>query len=211
MLRSARQGDGAELADFNGTMHADVGLPGSTLVAWTHDLFESPHPTFRAERDVTVVEDTATGRIVSALFLIPQVWSYAGVSVKVGQPELIATHPGYRRRGLVRAQFDVIHEWSRAAGHLWQFISGIAWYYRQFGYAYALDLPPRPVLWLGEAAPPPATVFSLRAATSATSASWLPSRQPRRAARCWVRCAARMGSHWSWSADPAASSPVRSS
>ena len=74
---------------------------------------------------MTVVEDTATGRIVSTLFLIPQVWSYAGVPMKVGQPELIATHPDYRRRGLVRAQFDVVHEWSRAAGHLWQFISGI--------------------------------------------------------------------------------------
>lgn len=167
MLRLARHGDGDELADFNGAMHADVGLPASTLAAWTHDLFESPHPTFRAERDVTVVEDTATGRIVSALFLIPQVWSYAGVPVKVGQPELIATHPDYRRRGLVRAQFEVVHEWSRAAGHLWQFISGIAWYYRQFGYTYALDLPPRPVVWLGEAAPPPATELSLRAATSA--------------------------------------------
>ena len=77
-------------------MHADASLSGSTLAEWTRDLFETPHPTFRVERDVTVVEDTASGRIVSALFLIPQVWSYAGVSVKAGQPELIATHPDYR-------------------------------------------------------------------------------------------------------------------
>ena len=74
-------------------MHADDGLPASMLEEWTRDLFEAPHPTFRPDRDVTVVEDTATGRIVSALFLIPQVWSYAGVPMKVGQPELIATHP----------------------------------------------------------------------------------------------------------------------
>ncbi len=141
-LRSARHDDAAELVDFNATMHADAGLPGSTLAEWTRDLFETPHPTFRVERDVTVVEDTASGRIVSALFLIPQVWSYAGVSIKAGQPELIATHPDYRRRGLVRAQFEVIHDWSRAGGQLWQFIAGIAWYYRQFGYAYAVDLPP---------------------------------------------------------------------
>ena len=79
---------------------------------------------------------------MSALFLIPQVWSYGGVAMPVGQPELIATHPDYRRRGLIRTQFDVVHEWSRAAGQLWQFISGIPWYYRQFGYVYALDLPP---------------------------------------------------------------------
>ena len=148
-------------------MHADAGTSGSTIFDWTLDLFETPHPTFRADRDVAVVEDTSTGRIVSTLFLIPQVWTYAGVSLDVGQPELIATHPDHRRRGLVRAQFDVIHEWSRAAGHVWQFISGIPWYYRQFGYTYALDLPPRPVMWLGRTAPPPVTDLSLRPATSA--------------------------------------------
>jgi Acetyltransferase (GNAT) domain len=165
LLRSADHDDGAELVVFNATMHADDGSPGSTLGEWTLDLFETPHPTFRVERDVTVVEDTDSGRIVSALFLIPQVWSYAGVPIKAGQPELIATHPDYRRRGLVRAQFEVIHDWSRAAGQLFQFISGIAWYYRQFGYAYAVDLPPRPIMWLRET-PPPSTEFSLRAATS---------------------------------------------
>jgi hypothetical protein len=164
LLRSADHDDGAELVEFNATMHADDGLPGSTLGDWTLDLFETPHPTFRVERDVTVVEDTASRRIVSALFLIPQVWSYAGVPIKAGQPELIATHPDYRRRGLVRAQFDVIHDWSRAGGQLFQFIAGIAWYYRQFGYAYAVDLPPRPIMWLG-ATPPPSTEFALRAAT----------------------------------------------
>jgi hypothetical protein len=109
ILRRARRGDGGELAEFNGEMLADPGLPGSAIAEWTHDLFEVPHPSFQADRDVTVVEDTSTGRIVSALFLIPQVWSYAGMSLEVGQPELIATHPDYRRRGLVRAQFRVIH------------------------------------------------------------------------------------------------------
>ncbi len=178
VLRTARLADHRELAEFNATMHADASLPGSTLAIWTDDLFEVAHPTFEPERDVTVVEDTTTGRIVSALFLIPQLWTYAGVTVKVGQPELIATHPDYRRRGLVRAQFDVVHEWSRRAGHVWQFISGIPWYYRQFGYSYAIDLPTRPVLGLAEPpaassvapvasdAQPPVSQYRLRAATS---------------------------------------------
>ena len=43
VLRSARRDDGAELADFNATMHADVGMPASTLAEWTHDLFDTPH------------------------------------------------------------------------------------------------------------------------------------------------------------------------
>ena len=164
LLRSARPADRTELVDFNATMHADVGLSGSDLAEWTQDLLDGRPPTFRAERDVTVVEDTATNRIVSAIFLIPQTWTYAGVPVPVAQVELVATHPDYRRRGLVRTQFDVIHEWSRAAGHCWQLISGISWYYRQFGYSYALDLPPRPIVWLGETAPPLSTELSLRAA-----------------------------------------------
>ena len=58
---------------------------------WTLDLFDQPHPTFEPERDVAVVEDTTTERIVSALFLIPQVWRYDGLDVGAGQPELIAT------------------------------------------------------------------------------------------------------------------------
>ena len=167
ILRSARLGDGADLVEFNATMHADDDLPAAPLADWTRDLFDTPHPTFSPERDVTVVEDTGTGRIVSALFLIPQVWSYDGVPIKTGQPELIATHPDYRRRGLVRAQFEVIHEWSHAAGQVWQFISGIPWYYRQFGYTYALDLPPAPILWSGATTPAAPGELTLRPATPA--------------------------------------------
>jgi GNAT superfamily N-acetyltransferase len=165
-LRSARPEDGAELAEFNAAMHSDDDTAPAVLGAWTLDLFETPHPTFRAERDVTVVEDTAAGRIVSALFLIPQVWRYADVTFEAAQPELIATHPDYRRRGLIRAQFDVIHDWCRARGQHGQFISGIPWYYRQFGYDYVLDMPSRPVMWLGRPPPAPAEL-TLRPATAA--------------------------------------------
>ena len=166
-LRCARHDDADELVEFNATMHAGVHTPGSALADWTRDLFETPYPTFRVERDVTVVEDTASGQIVSAMFLLPQVWSYAGTPISAGQPELVATHPDYRRRGLIRAQFDVIHEWGRARGQVWQFIGGIPWYYRQFGYSYAIDLPPRPIMWMGASALPRSTDFTLRAATAA--------------------------------------------
>jgi len=167
LLRTARREDANELAEFNGAMHADEDISADEVATWTLDLFETPHSTFRPERDVVVVEDTATGRIVSSVLLIPQVWSYAGVPLPVGQPELVATHPDYRRRGLIRAQFDVIHERSAAAGHLWQFITGIPWYYRQFGYSYALDIAPFPVWWTGAGtSPPPAPQgITLRPAT----------------------------------------------
>ena len=72
--------------------------------------------------------------------MITQSWTYDGIPFPVGRPEAVGTDPDYRRRGLVRAQFEVLHAKSDAAGHLVQGITGIPWYYRQFGYEYALEL-----------------------------------------------------------------------
>ena len=58
----------------------------------------------------------------------------------MGRPELVGTDPEFRRRGLVRAQFDVIHAWSAERSELVQAITGIPYYYRQFGYEMALVL-----------------------------------------------------------------------
>ena len=167
VLRTATPEDAAELAEFNAVQQAEDDLPGDLVHEWTLELFESPPPRFRAEDDIVVVEDTATGRIVSSVLLIPQDWSYAGVVVPVGQPELVATDPAYRRRGLIREQFAEIHRRSEAVGDLWQVIGGIPWYYRQFGYAYALDLPPVPVWRPPAKVPDPPAEIALRAATLA--------------------------------------------
>ena len=100
---------------------------------------ERPHPTFNV-RDFTVVEDTTKGEIVSSLNLISQTWRYAGIPFGVGRPELVGTHPDYRHRGLVRAQFEMIHQWSAERGHKLQAITGIPYFYRKFGYEMALNL-----------------------------------------------------------------------
>jgi predicted N-acetyltransferase YhbS len=89
--------------------------------------------------DVTVAEDTATGQLVSSLCLLGFEGRYAGISLGIGQPEFVQTHPSYRRRGLVRAQLEVAHHWSAQRGDLMQLISGIPNYYRQFGYDMALE------------------------------------------------------------------------
>jgi hypothetical protein len=52
----------------------------------------------------------------------------------------VASMPDYRNRGLIRAIFELIHARSAERGHLAQGITGIPYYYRQFGYEYALDL-----------------------------------------------------------------------
>jgi hypothetical protein len=52
----------------------------------------------------------------------------------------VATLGEYRNRGLVRRLFEMLHARSAARGDHMQVILGIGYYYRQFGYEYALDL-----------------------------------------------------------------------
>jgi hypothetical protein len=143
ILRRATRTDADALEAFNLPIHSDEGPDqaedGARVAAWTRDLVEKPHPTFDVG-DFTIVEDTASGEIVSSLNIISQTWRYAGIPFGVGRPELVGTHPDYRHRGLVRAQFELIHEWSKARGHMLQAITGIPYFYRKFGYEMALNL-----------------------------------------------------------------------
>jgi GNAT superfamily N-acetyltransferase len=140
VLRRATPADTEALVAFNVDVHRDPGEDISEfMAAWVRDLLGGGHPTC-GPGDFTVVEETGSGRIVSSLNLIPQTWTYGGIPFGVGRIELVGTHPDYRRRGLVRRQMDVVHRWSAERGELVQGITGIAHYYRQFGYEMALDL-----------------------------------------------------------------------
>jgi len=141
ILRYADVQDAAALADFNAHIHSDLGpdQPDEGVRAWTRDLLEKPHPTFKPE-DFIIVEETQSGKIVSSMNLISQTWTYGGIQFAVGRPELVGTDPAYRNRGLVRAQFEMIHSWSQARGEKVQAITGIPYYYRLFGYEMAVDL-----------------------------------------------------------------------
>jgi hypothetical protein len=52
----------------------------------------------------------------------------------------VATAPAYRHRGLSRALLQELHARSETEGDLLQAITGIPYFYRQFGYEYALHL-----------------------------------------------------------------------
>jgi GNAT superfamily N-acetyltransferase len=141
VLRRATPQDTEKLVEFNARVHSDDGWeqPFEPVGTWVRDLMTKEHPTFRPEL-FTIVEDTRTGEIVSSLNTIPQTWTYAGIPIEVGRPELVGTHPDYRNRGLIRAQFEEIHRWGAARGELMQVITGIPYYYRLFGYEMTVNL-----------------------------------------------------------------------
>ncbi|MFO7680261.1 MAG: GNAT family N-acetyltransferase [Chloroflexota bacterium] len=140
-LRWATAADTDALADFNIHVHSDN--PDDLeiwLGHWVRDLMSGEHPTTQPGDFTVVVDEKAGGKIVSSMNLISQTWAYDGIEFHVGRPELVGTDPAYRRRGLVRAQFDAIHAKSAARGEMVQAITGIPWYYRQFGYEMTIDL-----------------------------------------------------------------------
>ncbi len=137
ILRQATAEDTESATEFQAQFHLPHASAESFRI-WTRDLMSGALPGFQPG-DFTVVEDTRSGATVSMLNLIPQTWSYGGIEISVGRIELVSTHPDYRKRGLVRAQMDAVHEMSARRGERMQVISGIPWFYRQFGYEMALE------------------------------------------------------------------------
>ncbi len=134
VLRSlASPADVERLAAFNAVVHKDAHAASLTRGLALH------HPDSRPEYWL-IVEEAATGQIVSSLCLIPWTWRYADVMLRSAEMGIVGTAPDYRRRGLVRA-LDRRFKSLLAEGdfHL-SHIQGIPYFYRQLGYEYALPL-----------------------------------------------------------------------
>jgi GNAT superfamily N-acetyltransferase len=155
VLRQATERDRDALAELQAVVHAGSdGKPSVAIGTWTSDLFDYEHPTMDLA-DIAVVEDKRAGALVSSLILVRQTWSYAGVPFGVGRLELVATHPDYRRRGLISRQLKALHDRSVAGGDLLQVITDLMFFHEEFGYHMALtqragrgghahELPPMP-------------------------------------------------------------------
>jgi GNAT superfamily N-acetyltransferase len=120
--------------------------------------------------DYAVIEDTGKegNPLVACTCLWRREWEYDGIAFGVGQPEFVATHPDHRNRGLIRKLFEMVHARSEAEGHLVQGITGILYFYRQFGYEYALELEGRRVTYLSLIPKAPESIpepYALRTAT----------------------------------------------
>ncbi len=134
LLKSISASDEIErLAVFNAAVHEDEHVADMTRGLVVH------HPATRPEHWL-FVEDESTGQIVSSLCLIPWTWRYEDVTLKAGEMGIVGTHPDYRRRGLIRALDRQFKTLLRAGGFDLSQIQGIPYYYRQFGYEYALPL-----------------------------------------------------------------------
>ncbi len=89
--------------------------------------------------DFILVEDRKKDRIASTVCLIPWRCKFEAVTLSVAMLEMVATCSDYRQLGLVRKQMAYYHRWADQRGFDLCIIEGIPYYYRQYGYTYAVD------------------------------------------------------------------------
>jgi predicted acetyltransferase len=80
------------------------------------------------------------GRMVSTINLIPVTWSIGGIRLKVAEMGHVGTLPEYRGRGLIQRLVCEFHHDVQKQGYDIAVIEGIPYFYRQFGYEYAIPL-----------------------------------------------------------------------
>jgi GNAT superfamily N-acetyltransferase len=141
VLRWSTAEDSEDIAELNSLVFRwDQNEPNLGLANVVRRCMRGDHPSMGPE-DVVVVEDTGKdgNRIVACAFYLQEEWEFDGIVVPVARPDIVATDPGYRNRGLIRAALEVMHERSEREGRPVQAITGIPYFYRQFGYEYAID------------------------------------------------------------------------
>lgn len=133
ILKSIRDKEDAErLALFNGQIF------GAGVAEMTRSLIFN-HPHTRLEHWL-YIEEAASRQIVSALSLIPWVWRYEDVLLKSGELGVVGTLEAYRKRGLIRTLVSRHKELLREGEYDLSNIQGNPYFYRQFGYEYAIPL-----------------------------------------------------------------------
>jgi predicted acetyltransferase len=79
-------------------------------------------------------------RMVSTINLIPVTWSIGGTRLKAAEMGYVGTLPEYRGKGLVQRLIEEYHKEVQKKEYDIAVIEGIPYFYRQFGYEYAVPL-----------------------------------------------------------------------
>lgn len=158
VMRSLRDSaDAARVAAFNGVIHGPSTEPLAYAIMTEHPHSEPQHWLY--------IEDSATERIVSSLCLIPWQLQFGEARLRSGEMGFVGTLEEYRGRGLIRQLNERHSELMRAGGFDMSHIQGIPYFYRQFGYEYAIPLEAWCRVELHQYGPPAAdAAYSLRPA-----------------------------------------------
>ncbi|MDB5083059.1 MAG: hypothetical protein JWP00_4983 [Chloroflexi bacterium] len=124
-------------ADRDSLLAINTQLLGLDTKVEMNYLLDGGYPGVRLEDFLVVVEPG--GRVVSALSLIEQELRVGRTRLRIGNPEFVTTLPEYQGQGLIRQHFAILEQWQKERGLAFSLIMGIPYFYRLFGYEYALE------------------------------------------------------------------------
>ena len=127
------------LLSFNLTVHQE-----ESLKKYISRLYLE-HPE-RDEIYWIYIEKRDSNKIVSSITLMPLEWNFNGIPIPICEMGLVGTLPKYRNRGLMGIMNKLYEDIMRQEGYLLSVIRGIPYYYRRFGYEFALNLDERILL-----------------------------------------------------------------
>ena len=78
--------------------------------------------------------------VAAGLLLLPQIWVIDGVEVKVAEMGCVGTRPEHRRQRLQWILNEEFDSYARENNYDLCVLAGIPYFYRQFGYQYAVEL-----------------------------------------------------------------------
>jgi len=99
--------------------------------------FAEHHPDMSKEHFFMVRQGK---KVVAGLLLVPQVWRLGEVEFKVAEMGCVGTDPEHRRKNLQGVLNDEFDEYAKEHGFDLCVLAGIPFFYRQFGYQYAVQL-----------------------------------------------------------------------
>jgi hypothetical protein len=128
-------------SDLNRVARLNTEVHGTAVGHFSRTLLLN-HPDTQPEHWL-YVEDPKTKNAVSTLCLIPWQIRFDGIEIKAAEMGIVATGEAFRNRGLIRCQVERFNELLVSGGYDLSHIQGIPYFYRQFGYEFAIPLEPR--------------------------------------------------------------------
>jgi predicted acetyltransferase len=99
--------------------------------------FVEHHPEMNKEHFFLVKHED---KAVAGLVLVPQVWKLGEIELKVAEMGCVGTNPEHRRKGVQRILNNEFDKYAKENGFDLCALAGIPYFYRQFGYQYAVEL-----------------------------------------------------------------------
>jgi GNAT superfamily N-acetyltransferase len=102
----------------------------------TRKLFYT-HPNTTG-RDLMYIENDATHEVVATVCLIPRTVVFDGIDLPTAELGIVGTRESYRKQGLNRILMELFWQRFQERGALLSIIQGIPYFYRQYGYEFAM-------------------------------------------------------------------------